>query len=145
MCIFILAMVNGVCLREVAYPKAILKKADKLSKTTGTLQVMGTVSEIGSTGIDVKIDYAVYTFLADNGEAYSGMFYIQDSEVFRIGDCVTINYNRENPKENVCIDRLDYEKKGNYKVVSCYIVRKYNYHRDFFCGVPALETKEITT
>ena len=22
-----------------------------------------------------------------------------------------INYNRENPKENVCIDRLDYEKK----------------------------------
>lgn len=98
-------------MREVAYPKAILKKADKLSKTTGTLQVMGTVSEIGSTGIDVKIDYAVYTFLADNGEAYSGMFYIQDSEVFRIGDCVTINYNRENPKENVCIDRLDYEKK----------------------------------
>lgn len=120
-------------MREVAYPKAILKKADKLSKTAGTLQVMGTVSEIGSTGIDVKIDYAVYTFLADNGEAYSGMFYIQDSEVFRIGDCVTIHYNRENPKENVCIDRLDYEKKeitrwyhvilfGNIFVIGIFLV-----------------------
>ena len=63
MCIFILVMVNGVCLREVAYSKAILKKADKLSKIAGTIQVKGTVSEIGSTGIDVRIDYAVWEYI----------------------------------------------------------------------------------
>lgn len=120
-------------MREVTYMKAILKKADKLSKNASTMQVMGTVSEIRSTGIDVTIDYAVYTFLPDDGEAYSGMFYIQDSEIYRIGDCVTINYNGENPKENVCIDRLDYEKKeitrwyhvvlfGNIFVIGLFLV-----------------------
>ena len=79
---------------------------------------MGTVTEIGSTGIDITIDYAVYAFQADNGEIFSGRFYIQEAKTYQIGDGVTINYNRKNPEENVCIDRLVCEKK-DFNVALC--------------------------
>lgn len=118
LCIFVLLVANGFCLYEISYTKAILKTADKLSKAASTIQTMGTVTEIGSTGIDITIDYAVYAFQADNGEIFSGRFYIQEAKTYQIGDGVTINYNRENPEENVCIDRLVCEKK-DFNVALC--------------------------